>query len=147
MEPSATLLLTWAQSLVPFVNLSTHNCWLQTTSSKSSGLCFVNLAPTVCTSWEKEIDEDALKGTQGTKKKKATQIYRILPTCVVTFLTSPAALPSSLSALLSSISLSPLILSDSALLVTLTMTGKSCGIFFQDPLLWRHSYAFRKHFP
>ena len=78
VEPSAALSLTWAQSLVLFLSLSTHNCWLQTTCSRSSGQYFVNLAPAVCTSWEKkEIDEDAVKASQGRKK----QPHRLTEDC------------------------------------------------------------------
>lgn len=112
--------LTWAQPLLPFVSLSTHNCWLQTTCSRSSGQCFVSLAPAVCTSWEKkEIDKDGLKSTQSqetekqNKKRKerkeaskqtnkkpennslpfGKQTPHLCCTCIL--LTSPAALPSS----------------------------------------------------
>ena len=114
--------LTWAQPLLPFVSLSTHNCWLQTTCSRSSGQCFVSLAPAVCTSWEKkEIDKDGLKSTQSQetekqnkkrkekKRKEASKQTNKKPEnnslpfgnqtphlcCNCILLTSPAALPSS----------------------------------------------------
>lgn len=64
-EPKAALSSNCAQPLVLFLSFSIHECWLQTTCSRSSGQYPVNPAPEVCTSYgEKEIGGNALKSTQ-----------------------------------------------------------------------------------
>ena len=57
--------LSSAPPLVPFLSVSTLECWLQLTCSRNSGQYSVNQAPAVCTSYEEqEIDRDALPSTQ-----------------------------------------------------------------------------------
>ena len=64
-EPRPGVSLSSAPPLVPFLSVSTLECWLQPTRSRNSGQYSVNLAPVVCTSYEEqEMDRDALPSTQ-----------------------------------------------------------------------------------
>lgn len=106
-EPRPGVSLSSPPPLVVFLSVSTLGCWLQPTCSRNSGQYSLNLASTVCTSYEEqEIDKDALLSTQTAATD--SEIDHRPPPLFPSHLSSPAASPAPLCASLFSSSLSPL---------------------------------------